>query len=178
MLVFPQDIHNNSSILSPRAQKRLLSSSQSNSMKDIHHQQPGSPMNQNMQGINQATFNAQQSPMVQQLNLNQPHLILSNLQQDNKSRSHSRLPGIKWEWSRKKTSINWLCMTWCGVYEKLIMTNNCDGIFVSEFIHHRTMIPCRYLLETAPVHCPIWRSYTTNNRHFPIHSTWRTTSSP
>lgn len=99
LLLF-QDIHNNSLILSPRAQKRLLSGSQSNSMKDIHHQQQQHQQNstlnhnQNLQNINQATFNAQ-SPMVQQQILNQPHLILSNLQQDNKSRSHSRLPGIK-----------------------------------------------------------------------------------
>lgn len=93
-----QDIHNNSTILSPRAQKRLLSSSQSNSMKDIHHhqqQQQSSSMNQNLQNINLATLSAQQSPMVQQQILNQSHLLLGNLQQDNKSRSHSRLPGIK-----------------------------------------------------------------------------------
>jgi hypothetical protein len=85
--------------LSPRAQKRLLSS-QSNSMKDLHLQQQHSTLNhnnQNQQNLHQQNFNQQhQSTMVQQQILNQQsHLILSNLQQDNKTRSHSRLPGIK-----------------------------------------------------------------------------------
>lgn len=96
-----QDIHNNvhnSLMLSPRAHKRL-SSSQSNSMKNLHHQQQQSPtMSQqhshSQQNMPQSTFDQQIMQQHQQA-INQHHLM-NNLQQDMKSRSVSRLPGIKW----------------------------------------------------------------------------------
>lgn len=98
LLIF-QDIHSNvhnTLMLSPRAQKRL-SSSQS-SMKNLHHQQQQSPtMSQqhshSQQNMQQSTFN--QQPLIHQQTINQQHLTMNNLQQDIKSRSASRLPGIK-----------------------------------------------------------------------------------
>ncbi|XP_070508169.1 CREB-regulated transcription coactivator 1-like isoform X2 [Chironomus tepperi] len=94
-----QEIHNNvqSLMLSPRAQKRL-SSSQSNSMKNLHHQHQNNSMNQqhshSQQNMQQTTLLAQQTLMQQQQNIPQQHLVMNNLQQDMKSRSVSRLPGI------------------------------------------------------------------------------------
>ena len=83
-------------MLSPRAQKRL-SSSQSNSMKNLHHQHQNHSMNQqhshSQQNMQQTTLLAQQT-LMQQQNFPQQHLVMNNLQQDMKSRSVSRLPGI------------------------------------------------------------------------------------
>ncbi|KAL7026758.1 hypothetical protein ACKWTF_005156 [Chironomus riparius] len=93
-----QEIHNNvqSLMLSPRAQKRL-SSSQSNSMKNLHHQHQNHSMNQqhshSQQNMQQTTLLAQQT-LMQQQNIPQQHMVMNNLQQDMKSRSVSRLPGI------------------------------------------------------------------------------------
>ncbi|KAG5683817.1 hypothetical protein PVAND_013081 [Polypedilum vanderplanki] len=91
-----QDMHNNvhqSLMLSPRAHKRL-SNSQSNSMKNLHHQQQ--PINQqhslSQQNMQQTTLLAQQ--VMHQQSMPQQHLVMNNLQQDMKSRSVSRLPGI------------------------------------------------------------------------------------
>lgn len=82
-------------MLSPRAHKRL-SNSQSGSMKNLHKQNPNQSINQqhshSQQNMPQATLLAQQT-LVQQQNVPQ-HLIMNNLQQDMKSRSVSRLPGI------------------------------------------------------------------------------------
>lgn len=87
-------------MLSPRAHKRL-SSSQSNSMKNLHHQQQHSPtmsqQHSHSQQNMQQTFNQQSLiHQHQQQAINQQHLVMNNLQQDMKSRSVSRLPGIKW----------------------------------------------------------------------------------
>lgn len=95
-----KDIHNNvhsSLMLSPRAHKRL-STSQSNSMKNLHqqHQNINQQHSHSQQNMNQASMlNQQQTLMQQHQALNQQHLAMNNLQQDMKSRSVSRLPGIK-----------------------------------------------------------------------------------
>jgi Transducer of regulated CREB activity middle domain len=86
-------------MLSPRAHKRL-SSSQSNSMKNLHQQQQHSPtMSQqhshSQQNMPQSTFEQQTLMQQHQQAINQHHLM-NNLQ-DMKSRSVSRLPGIKLE---------------------------------------------------------------------------------
>lgn len=93
-------------MLSPRAHKRL-SNSQSGSMKNLHKQNPNQSINQqhshSQQNMPQTTLQA----LVQQQNVSQ-HLIMNNhLQQDMKSRSVSRLPGIPYEWEL----INCLFMT-------------------------------------------------------------------
>lgn len=109
-------------------------------MKDLHFQQqhPNMNHNNNQQNLHQHTFNQHQSTMVQQQILNQQsHLILSNLQQDNKTRSHSRLPGIKYDdHNLSKISIIF-------------------SFFLIVSIHHKIMIRYKYLLATAQVHCPI-----------------------
>lgn len=96
-----QDIHNNvhnSLMLSPRAHKRLPSSQSNGNLKNLHHQQQQSPpMNHqhshSQQNMSQSTFEQQIMQQHQQA-INQQHLM-NNLQQDMKSRSVSRLPGIK-----------------------------------------------------------------------------------
>lgn len=78
-------------MLSPRAHKRLPNS-QSGSIKSLNKQNQS--LNQqhshSQQNMPQATL---QQTLVQQQNISQ-HLIMNNLQQDMKSRSVSRLPGI------------------------------------------------------------------------------------
>lgn len=95
-----QDIHDvvhNSLMLSPRGHKQL-SSSQSNSMKNLHHQQHHSPAISQKHSHSQQNMTFDQQTLMQQHQqaINQHHLM-SNFQQDMKSRSVSRLPGIKWE---------------------------------------------------------------------------------
>jgi hypothetical protein len=90
-----QDLHNNSLMLSPRAHKRL-SSSQSNSMKNLHldqHQHSPGHHSHSQQNLPQSSFN--QQSLIHQHQPSQQHLTMNNLQQDMKSRSVSRLPGIK-----------------------------------------------------------------------------------
>jgi hypothetical protein len=82
-------------MLSPRTHKRL-SNSQSNSMKNLHQQHPNQPINQqhsHSQQNMQAALLTQQNFIHQQNNMSQ-HLTMNHLQQDMKSRSVSRLPGI------------------------------------------------------------------------------------
>lgn len=99
-------MNNTGHMLSPRAQKRI-SASQSNSMKNLHqqhlhhhhttnnsgHQTPTQLNQQHSHSQQNMTMLNQQSLMQQ--TLNQQHLQMNNLQHDMKSRSVSRLPGIR-----------------------------------------------------------------------------------
>lgn len=88
-------------MLSPRARNRM-STSQSNSMKNIHqphnmhhnHQHPQLSQSHSHQNINPAMYNHQHQAM--QLSLQQQQQLNSSINniQDIKSRSVSRLPGI------------------------------------------------------------------------------------
>lgn len=91
-----QDESHNSLMLSPRGPRRI-SNSQSNSMKNLHHQQQSTMSQQHshsQQNMQQSPFNQQSIIHQHQQNVQQ-HLAMSTLQQDMKSRSVSRLPGIK-----------------------------------------------------------------------------------
>jgi hypothetical protein len=68
-------------------------------MKNLHHQQQNQTLNQqhshSQQNMQQSALLTHQALMHQQQNIPQQHLLMNNLQQDMKSRSVSRLPGIQ-----------------------------------------------------------------------------------